>query len=333
MKLGIGLFSAQRRPDDDRPWGDLYDEMTRLVEATEAAGLYSVWVSEHHFADDGYLPSLLPTLGTFAGRTDEVEIGTWVALAPFYNAVRLAEDATVVDLLADGRLTLGLSLGYRDREFEWFGVPKDERPERLVEAVELLRRSWSPGSLDYDPKFHTVSPDTVVTPEPDLAPPILLGGVSKPAVRRAARLGDAWGAPVALSLDDVKTRWRDIQQVRDEEGRDDDFDVYAAQYAFLGDSREDAWERMKEGCLYTQRTYDGWEAGEDLDELSAERQAEIRENAIFGTPAQVADRLADYREVLGDDGHVILRVDHPGVDLEAEIECIERLGDEVVGRI
>jgi len=332
MDIGTGLFTCQRRPDDDRPTSAIYDELLELGRAIERAGLASAWVSEHHFADDGYLSGTMPTLGALAAATDEVEIGTCIALAPLYDAVRLAEDAATVDLLSGGRSTVGLSIGYVDREFEQFGVPKEERVERTADAVHLLRAAWSDGPLDYDSAFHPVSPDASVTPKPESAPPIILGGGAKPAVRRAARIADGWVAPSSLSVEGVRKRVEDIHRVRADEALDGEFRVYVIQHGFVGDSREAAWEAMKPGYLYLQRRYAEWATGEPVESLPAERVDALREQAIFGTPDQVSDGLERYREALGDDVHFILRTYYPGIGSERMVECIERLGDEVVPR-
>jgi alkanesulfonate monooxygenase SsuD/methylene tetrahydromethanopterin reductase-like flavin-dependent oxidoreductase (luciferase family) len=330
MDIGTGLFTCQRRPDDDRSTTALYDEMLTLGRAIDDAGLASAWVSEHHFADDGYLPGTMPSLGALAAATDDVEIGTCIALAPLYDSVRLAEDAATVDLLSGGRMTVGLSIGYRDLEFEAFGAPKEERVDRTVDAVKTIRGAHSDGPLDHDPEFHPVDPDLSVTPEPDSDVPIVLGGAAKPAVRRAARIADGWVAPSSLSVEDVRKRKEDIERVREAEDVEGDFQVYVIQHGFVGDSREDAWEQMREGRLYLDRTYASWAKGEEVTELPAQRREELREAAICGTPEQVCADLETYREALGDDVHFILRTYYPGLETDAMVEAIETIGDEVV---
>jgi alkanesulfonate monooxygenase SsuD/methylene tetrahydromethanopterin reductase-like flavin-dependent oxidoreductase (luciferase family) len=333
MQLGTGLFTGQRRPDDDRSMSELYDEIVTLGEAIDDAGLDSAWVSEHHFAEDGYLSGTMPTLGALAAATDDIEIGTCIALAPLYDGVRLAEDAATVDLLSDGRLTLGLAIGSNPDEFAAFGIPTEERAERLADQVNLLRAAWSDGPLEYDADFHDVAPAATVTPKPDRDVPVMLGGAAKPAVRRAARTADAWCAPSKLSLSGLEARVEDIRRVRDEENVDGEFTVYALQHGWVGDSREEAWEAMKPGYFYIQRRYAEIFSGESVAELAEERKRELKEQAIFGTPDQVAEELDRYREAAGDDVHCVFRTYHPGVGTDAMAECIERLGTEVAPKL
>jgi alkanesulfonate monooxygenase SsuD/methylene tetrahydromethanopterin reductase-like flavin-dependent oxidoreductase (luciferase family) len=329
MELGTGLFTCQQRPDDDRSMAAIYDEMLDLGRAIDDAGLDSAWVSEHHFLEDSYLSGVAPALGALAAVTDEVEIGPCIALAPLYDAVRLAEDVATVDQLAGGRTTLGLAIGSNVEEFDAFGVPESERTDRLVDAVRTVRAAWSAGPLDYQPAFHDVSPDVSVTPKPAGDVPVMLGGAAKPAVRRAARIGDAWCAPSSLSVEGIRKRQADIESVRAAEDVDGDFQVYVIQHGFLGDSREDAWEKMRDGYFYIQRRYQEIFSGESVPELPPERKRELRDQAIFGTPEQVAGELDAYREALGDDVHVIFRTYHPGIGTDRMRECIHRLGDEV----
>ena len=170
-----------------------------------------------------------------------------------------------------------------------------------------------------------------VTPKPAHDIPILLGGAAKPAVRRAARLADAWCAPSSLSLAGVRKRVEDIERVREAENVDGEFQVYVLQHGFVGDSRAEAWEGMREGYLYIQRRYAEIFSGESVEELDDERKQELKDQAIFGTPEQVVDKLDTYREALGggDDVHFIFRTYHPGVGTDEMRECIHRLGDEV----
>lgn len=332
MDLGTGLFTCQRRPDDERSFEAIYEEMLDLAAAIDAADLDSAWVSEHHFTDDGYLSGTMPSLAALATHTGSIDIGSCIALAPLYDPVRLVEDAATVDLLSGGRMHLGLSIGYRDEEFEQFGVPREERVERTVDAVKLARAAW--GGDPYDPTHHPIDPDVPITPRPPgEGPPILLGGAAKPAVRRAARLGDGWIAPSSLDLDAVRVRVEDIRSVREEEGLDAPFQVYVLRHGFVADSREAAWAAMRPGYLYLQRRYAGWYRGEPVDSLEPERRAELKDQAIFGEPAEVASGLSEIASALGNDVHVILRTYFPGIGTDRMRTAIHRLGDEVVPNV
>jgi probable F420-dependent oxidoreductase len=192
MKIGIGLFTAQVPPGSGRTFEREYRDVVELTRLAEQLGFDSVWVSEHHGAGDGYLPSLLPMLAGLATVTERVQLGTGVLLTPFHHPLRLAEDAAVVDLLSGGRLVLGLGLGWREEEFRMFDVPIRERVARTVETVEVLRRAWTGERFSFEGRVFSFD-DVLVTPAPaDGRVPIYLGGHVEAAVRRAGRHADGF---------------------------------------------------------------------------------------------------------------------------------------------
>src|SRR5688572_24733002 len=198
VRVGVGLFTGQLPADSPRTFAQEYREMLELVRVAESAGFDSAWVSEHHGASDGYLPSLLPMLAAFAASTETILLGTGIVLAPFHDPLRLAEDAAVVDQLSGGRLLLGLGIGWREEEFRMFGVPRSERAIRTEETIEILRRAWTGRRFSFEGRAFRY--DRVkVTPPPARASgiPVYLGGYADKAVRRAGRLADGYVADAA----------------------------------------------------------------------------------------------------------------------------------------
>ena len=150
VRVGIGLFTGQIPVGSGRTFAREYRETLDLVRLAESMGFDSAWVSEHHGASDGYLPSLLPMLAAFAASTERMQLGTGVVLAPLHDPLRLAEDAAVVDQLSGGRLILGLGIGWREEEFRMFGVPKSERALRTEETIQILRQAWTGRRFSFD---------------------------------------------------------------------------------------------------------------------------------------------------------------------------------------
>src|SRR5262245_34363729 len=145
MKFGYGLLTAQHHPRDPRSMVEIYREAVDYGVLAEQGGLDSYWTSEHHFLDDSYTPSQLPILAAVAARTERIRLGTGVLLAPLFDPLHLAEDAAVTDLISGGRLILGLGLGWREEEFEGFGISMRQRAGRMEGAIATLRQAWGDG--------------------------------------------------------------------------------------------------------------------------------------------------------------------------------------------
>jgi alkanesulfonate monooxygenase SsuD/methylene tetrahydromethanopterin reductase-like flavin-dependent oxidoreductase (luciferase family) len=333
MDIGLCLFNGLQHPDDDRPLTAVYDDMMDLVTTADDAGLDSAWVSSHHFTPEGYMSSLLPTLGAFAGVTEDITLGTSMLIAPLHDPIRVAEDAATVSLLSEGRLVLGMTNGYRDEEFDQFGVDKRDRGHKTEEAVRVARESWSEGPLGFEPRFHPADADALVTPKPVDPPRITLGGTAKPAIRRAAMLGDGWTAPETMPLEGIQKRVRYQHRLREAEKLDGDFTTLVQRYCFVADSAEEAWEQFQDPLFWMQRKYDEYSANEPIDELSTERGQHMKDQSLVGTPSDVVADLERFQETLGDDVTVLLRPYVPGLSSATIRDVIERLGDEVVPEV
>lgn len=141
MKVGIYL-DLRNPPGWLQDPARLYGFTLELCEEADALGCDSIWFSEHHLFDDGYLPQPLTMAAAAAARTRRARIGTAVVVAPLHHPVDLAEQSAVVDLVSAGRLELGLGAGYRLPEFELFGAGHRERYRTTATCVRELRRLW-----------------------------------------------------------------------------------------------------------------------------------------------------------------------------------------------
>jgi alkanesulfonate monooxygenase SsuD/methylene tetrahydromethanopterin reductase-like flavin-dependent oxidoreductase (luciferase family) len=106
---------------------DSYAAVLDMAAWAETRGCLAAAVSQHHAADDGYLPSPVPLAAAIAARTSSLPVTVAALLLAFYEPVKLAEDLAVVDLLSRGRVSYVIGLGYRDEEFALFGVDRRQR--------------------------------------------------------------------------------------------------------------------------------------------------------------------------------------------------------------
>jgi len=189
LRFGVA-YDFRNPPDSGNPNPLLYAQVLDQVALADRLGFDLVWLTEHHFVDDGYLPSFAAVAGAFAARTSRIRISTDVALAPFHHPLKLAEDVAVLDNLSGGRIELGLGMGYAPHEFRAFGVPRAERVSRTEETIEILKQALSAEPVRFRGKRFQV--DAVpVFPKP-VQPggiPLWMAAQSEAGARRAARFG------------------------------------------------------------------------------------------------------------------------------------------------
>jgi alkanesulfonate monooxygenase SsuD/methylene tetrahydromethanopterin reductase-like flavin-dependent oxidoreductase (luciferase family) len=327
VRFGYGLITCQRPPDDPRTDADLYREVIERCVVAERSGFDSVWLSEHHFLDDGYMPSLLIAAAAIAHATRTVEIGTAVLLAPLHDALRIAEDAATVDLISGGRLVLGLGAGWRTEEFDVFGVDLSERARRMRETVAVLRGAWGPGTFDY--KGRPVN----VTPKPARPIPVWLGGFAPGAIRRAGRIADGFlGSSTGTAGIEA---FAEAQKIALDARKDNSPFTFALHVPVFVSEDDDAWEKVKTYYNYLRWKYPDMGAARGSAEakspppLDAATEEKLRPTIICGKPDEVAAEIARFRQALGDDIHFICRSDFPGMPQDLQLETIELLGNKV----
>ena len=198
----------------------------------EYAGFDSLWVSDHvvmpmtigsyyPFAKDGRAPwtgdipyiEAIVTLAAAAAATEQVRIGSAVLVLPQRNPVLLAKQVASLDALSGGRIALGIGAGWLQEEFEALDSPFEERGRRMEEWIQVLRDFWT-GRPTAREGLYRVADDLVQLPVPPHPVPLLVGGHTKAALRRAGSLGDGWLAQQAMSDLDIDHLASEIEAVR-----------------------------------------------------------------------------------------------------------------------
>ncbi len=204
MKIGLQLYLGGESAGPDF--------LDRAVPAIEACGFHEIWLAEHillfpdiksryPYAADGrfpYDPALLPlepftALAFIAARTTKIRLASGISVLPQRNPVFAAKQVADVDVLSRGRLDYGIGTGWCLEEIAGLGVDPAERGARTDDYVQLMKKIWTEQLIEHDGAFYSLGPSySGPKPVQKPHPPLYFGGISAPALRRVARLGDGW---------------------------------------------------------------------------------------------------------------------------------------------
>ena len=208
--MKLGLYGINLGPCADP------ETAASVAKAAEEAGFESVWTAEHVVLPDPQVPpSPVPaqtrlldpavSLAYLAAHTRTLLLATGIIILPQRNPVVLAKELASLDVLSGGRLVFGIGAGYLQAEFEALGAPFEDRGERTDEYIEVIRALWTQEAPRFEGRFVSFGDiDAQPRPVQEPHPPIVVGGMSPPALRRAVRQGNGWYG-FALDVDATAT--------------------------------------------------------------------------------------------------------------------------------
>jgi alkanesulfonate monooxygenase SsuD/methylene tetrahydromethanopterin reductase-like flavin-dependent oxidoreductase (luciferase family) len=324
MRFGI-LLDHQYAPG--AALASRFGELTELVQQARDLGFDSIF-GIHHYLSSLCTPQPLPLLSRLIDHSGKMALGTGILLVPLGHPVHWAEEIATIDQLSGGRFILGAGTGYRDDEFDSFGVARSRRVSRLVESLDVMRKLWTGEPVSHEGEhFSLREVRCSVLPAQQPHPPIWIGANSPLGISRAARLGYSWLAPA-----NVKRNWAvgNLGRYLDE--------LAAAGHARHGrelpiqrdlcvaDSKEEA---MALAGPYIKQSYQEYvQYGMDYFETLWD---EIVDRALFfGSPDDIAAKISDFAAAGYD--HFIFKVQWLSCPPEISMRIIERFAAEVMPR-
>lgn len=292
--MRIGIYQDMRNPPQwRRPWDEHYARGLERIQRAEELGIDSVWFSEHHHFEDGYLPQPHVYAAAAAARTRRIRIGTAIALGPLRPAIDYAEQAAILDLISGGRFELGLGVGYRIPEFRSYGADVTRRFELFEECLAGVQRLLA---------------EDGITPMPLQDPlPVWAGVMGPRGARIAGRTGSGllWLDPALLGpyREGLQAGGHDPGSAR----------MAGLVQMVVAKDPESAWERIKPHYAYQLDTYARYGA-EDTDQAGA---------LVFETMGEGVDV-----EALRSPGPMMFI---PSFDVVSAEEAIRRLTEWMTG--
>jgi alkanesulfonate monooxygenase SsuD/methylene tetrahydromethanopterin reductase-like flavin-dependent oxidoreductase (luciferase family) len=253
-EVSFGLwYDFRNPPPSSLSFEDLYQENLRQIVWAEGLGFDSVWLTEHHFVADGYTPSPLVIAAAIGQATQSMQIGTNLMLLPLADPVRLAEDAAALAILTRGRFDLGVGLGYRQIEFDYFKRSLKNRPSLMEEGIDIVRQAWSGAPIHVSGKRFEID-GLAVAPTPAVKPRLLMGGMAEPAIARAARIGDGFLSTGGIGHDIYIDALATVGKQRSEGA------IFAGHWGIISADPEAEAARVADYALYQTNEYVSWGA-------------------------------------------------------------------------
>ena len=308
-KLKFGLALENFTPADKSP--DV-QSIVSYARRAEELGYDSLWAWDHMFLGSGrpfpFLESL-STLALLTAHTERVELGTGILVLPLRRAAVLAKTAASIEIMSGGRLTLGMAVGWYEREFDACGVPFKQRGRIFEENLALMKAFWtgervSGTATGIDFRNAVMLPK----PSPRPRPRLLIGGYVDRVLRRVAEKGDGW-LTYFYEPGPFKAAWQRIREHAEAAGRDPDgLDNVAQLPLCIDESFEAADARARQYI-------------NDYFDLPAWSES-TAESSIRGTPEQCAEQIAAQAEAGVQ--HICL------CPCDYELEQVERFAAEVM---
>lgn len=318
--INMTLRLDMRSPSFGTPPKDLYGAGLEMAEWADKQGFVEVMLSEHHGAEDNYLPSPLILAAAIAARTQQIRMQVSALILPLHDPIRIAEDLAVVDNISNGRIEVVLAGGFVPSEFEMFQCPREERGKRIEEGIAFLRKAWTGEAFEYQGRQVKVTPRPVQQP----GPPLLLGGSTKASALRAARLGDGYVPALpelyVLYLEECAKLGVEPSAPRNVGG----FSV------FVAEDPDAYWSKIGPHALHENNSYARWyiEGNASGPYSHADTVEELRAAGLYQvlTPEEFIGLV----EEVGPDCWIYFHPLVGGVDPDVGWECLETLASKVL---
>ncbi len=324
--MRIGMFTASQWQADENPKVVLA-HLRQQVRAAQKNGFSSLLLGQHVVSGPMGMFQTNPLLGHLAEDAAGMQIGPGVLLLSMMNPVLAAEEGATIDWLCDGNYVLAAGLGYREEEFQAMGVDIKNRVGRLTEGLEVIKRLWTEDCVNHDGRYYQLTDARPgVRPQQQPRPPIWLGGDVDGAVRRAARLADAWLVAPTMSFGRLNECMDMFRKERRQTGLDDGIKCPIVRECFIGRNGAHAREISRGPLLAKYSAYAAWgQEGASAGDFETAFDDFAAAHFLVGDATEVRDQLQQCAEETGSD-HFLMRMQWPGLDQGEVLANIERVG-------
>src|SRR5436190_23010996 len=330
MKFGVFLMPQHPRSDDPVR---RFRETAELARLARDAGFDCVAAGHHYLSPPYQSLQSVPLLSRLAADTGSMDLCLSVLLLALLNPVQVAEDIASLDIMSEGRVVFGIGIGYRDVEYEAFGMTSKERVPRMLEALDLIKRLWTEEVVTHEGRFFRVQDATcTIRPVQKPYPPIWIAANADPAVLRTARMGLSWFINPHAALPTIERQWERYKQALAEANHPMPAARPICLELHVAPTHEEAVETARPFLEAKYAAYAEWGQDKVLPGEESFRVAFddlARDRFILGTPDEVIEEIEERIGRL-DSNYLIFRMGWPGMEAAKILRVIQMMGERVL---
>ena len=330
MKFGLSLSGLLQHSRD----GDMvqrFADVLHLVRVARDEGFDYIYAGQHYLSHPFQMLQPLVSLARIGAETGDMDLLSTI-LVPLQNPVQMAEDVATLDVLTNGRIIVNAALGYRDEEYEAFGVTREDRIARMFETLRLARLLWAGGEVTFEGRFTKVTGAHIgVLPVQRPHPRVWIAANGDGMVRRIARNGETWYLNPHAPFETLARQVALYRAVRTEHGHPPSDTIPMSRETFVAPTREQAVATARPFLEGKYRAYAAWGQdkalpGEEDFTVPFEKLAAGR--FVVGSPDDVVSDLKHFAD-LGVT-HASLRFGWPGTPRDVVEGAVRLAAREVL---
>ena len=333
MKLGVSLSGMCQQPVGTDMIQNFKNIVTYAKKAQEL-GFDLVYQGQHYLTHPYQQLQTIPLLSRLSAEIEGMGIvGTLVI--PLHQPVDLAERVATIDVLTGGKFHLGCALGYRDQEYESFGIDPKKRVARFLECLDIAQKLWTQGKVTYDGKFFQLNDvEAMLKPIQKPHPPIWIAANHDNAIKRAARRGYSWYVNPHAGYETIKRQIELYHETAENADSGAPKKLPIMREVFVHDDRKTAFAEANKFLGGKYEAYSQWGQDKALpedDEFSDEFVELAKDRFVIGNPEDCVQDLLKYKELGMEYG--IFRMMYPGMSLNSGMQLLETFASKVMPHI
>jgi alkanesulfonate monooxygenase SsuD/methylene tetrahydromethanopterin reductase-like flavin-dependent oxidoreductase (luciferase family) len=336
MEMRFGTVVRSQIPAGD----DTSRHFTELMEQARLAeklGFDSFTKASHYSTHPLQDFAQVPFLARLSAEAPKLRLNAGIVLLSLHKPLDIAEQFATLDVISGGKLIFGAALGYREVEFKAFGTTQAERVQRFEENLEAVKRLWTEDKVTMTGShFELEEANCSMRPLQQPRPPIWIGANADAAIRRAARIGDAWYINPHNRIDTIERQTEIYKRALDEAAKPfpDEFPI--RREIFVAPTRHEAIRICRPYLAEKYRVYHQW--GQDKampegdDDLGQGFDDLARGRFLLGAPDEITEQILRLVKVLGVN-HLIVGFQWPGMPQSQVLETMQLFAEEVMPKV